>query len=48
MVLVIDDGHWRAWNSYPTIAECNEVVRIIKHHRENKIDAYCLAKQIDN
>jgi hypothetical protein len=22
MVLVVDDGQWRAWNTYPTLAYC--------------------------
>jgi len=45
MVLVIDDGQWRAWNTYPTLDECDEVIKIIRHHREDKIKAYCLAKE---
>jgi hypothetical protein len=47
MVLVVDDGVWRAWNSYPTLAECDEVIQVITHHREEKIKAYCLARQVD-
>jgi len=47
MVLVADDGKWRAWNSYPTLAQCEEVISVIRNHREDKIKAYCLAKQID-
>ena len=47
MVFVVDDGQWREWNSYPTLDTCEEVVKIITNHREDKIRAYCLAKQIE-
>ncbi len=47
MVLVVDDGNWRAWNSYPTLSQCEEIISVITNHREDKIKAYCLAKQID-
>jgi hypothetical protein len=46
MVLVADDGQWRAWNSYPTLAQCEEVISVITYHREDKIKAYCSAKQL--
>lgn len=46
MVFVQGDSDWRAWNSYPTLAECEEVIQVITHHREDKIKAYCLAKEI--
>jgi hypothetical protein len=46
MVFVVDDGQWRAWNSYPTLAQCEEVIAVIRNHREDKIKAHCLAKQI--
>ena len=47
MVLVIDDGRWQSWNSYPTLAQCEEVISVITNHRENKIKAYCLAREIN-
>jgi hypothetical protein len=47
MVLVVDDGQWRAWNTYPTLDTCEEVIKIITNHREDKIKAYCLAREIE-
>ena len=47
VVLVMDDGIWREWNSYPTLKTCEEVVSIITMHRETKIKAYCLAREIN-
>jgi len=46
-VLVVDDGQWREWNSYNTLAECEEVISLITYRRENKIQAYCNAKEIN-
>jgi hypothetical protein len=42
-VLVYADGEWRAWNTYNTVKECEEVIQIIRHHRENVLEAYCRA-----
>jgi len=47
MVLVVDDGVWRAWNTYPTLGACEEVIKVLTTHREDKIKAYCLAKEIN-
>jgi hypothetical protein len=47
IVLVVDDGVWREWNSYPTLRACEEIVKTITHHREEKIKAYCLAREIN-
>lgn len=42
-VLVFADGEWRPWNTYDSLKECEEVIRIITHHRENTLKAYCRA-----
>lgn len=47
MVFVVDDGVWREWNSYPTLKVCEEIVQVITYHREDKIKAYCLAREIN-
>lgn len=47
MVLVVDDGVWREWNTYPTLRACEEIVATITLHREHKIQAYCLAREIN-
>jgi len=47
MVFVQGDSQWRAWNSYLTLAECEEVIQVITNHREDKIKAYCLAREIE-
>jgi hypothetical protein len=47
MVFVVDDGAWREWNSYSTLRACEEIVATITLHRENKIKAYCLAREIN-
>ncbi len=47
MVFVVDDGVWREWNSYPTLGACEEIVSVITYHREEKIRAYCLAREIN-
>jgi hypothetical protein len=45
MVFVVDDGVWREWNSYPTLSACEEIVQVITYYREDKIKAYCLARE---
>lgn len=47
MVLVVDDGVWREWNSYHTLAACEEAISVIRYHREEKIKAYCLAREVN-
>lgn len=46
MVLVVDDGVWREWRSYPTLGACEEVIKVLTTYREDKIKAYCLARQV--
>ena len=46
MVLVVNDGQWREWKSSPTLAECEELVQVLIKHREDKIKAYCLAREV--
>lgn len=41
VVLVLADGKWRDWNSYSRQEECEEVIKIITHHREDTIQARC-------
>ncbi len=44
-VLVIADGHWRAWETeYHSLAACLEVQRLITYHREDQITAVCRPK----
>jgi len=43
MVLVYADGHWRAWNTYTSLKECEEVIQILRNHRENVLEAHCRA-----
>lgn len=44
-VLIIADGEWRAWErEYPTWAACQEVRKIVLHHREHQIQAECRPK----
>jgi hypothetical protein len=45
VVLVFADGQWRDWRSYDRIEECQEVVRLITHHRENVLIAVCAPRQ---
>lgn len=47
MVYVFADGEWREWNSYHSLEACEEVLRVIVHHRENTLRAYCLARQVN-
>jgi|LakMenE18May11ns_1017448.scaffolds.fasta_scaffold9897093_2 hypothetical protein len=45
-VLVIADGEWRAWeHEYTTHAACEEVRKVIIHHRELQIQAVCRIKE---
>jgi hypothetical protein len=46
-VFVVDDGQWREWKSFTNLRECEEVVSLITYRREDKIQAYCKAKEID-
>lgn len=46
MVFVTNDGEWREWNSYSRESECWEVARVITHHREDTIQAKCVAKEV--
>jgi hypothetical protein len=45
VVFVVGDDQWREWNSYHNLEACEEVLQIIRHHREDKIKAYCLARE---
>ena len=47
VVLVIADGEWRDWNSYARREECEEVIKVITHHREDKIKAYCEERLVE-
>lgn len=45
-VLVVADGNWRAWeHTYYSKDACEEVKKVITHHRETKIIAECRTKQ---
>lgn len=46
MVLVFDDGFWREWKSFARLEECEEVIKIITHHREDKMIAICESKKV--
>lgn len=45
VVLVVADGHWRDWKSYSRFEECEEIRKIIIHHREDKILARCEVRE---
>jgi len=47
VVLVVDDGNWRDWNSYARQEECEEIIPILTHHRENKNQARCEKRLIE-
>ena len=47
MVFVFADGEWREWNTYHSLAACEEVIQVITHHRSNTLKAYCLARQVN-
>lgn len=47
MVFVLGDNLWREWNTYPTLGACEEVISVIRYHREEKIKAYCLAREVN-
>jgi hypothetical protein len=47
MVFVVGDDQWREWRSYSTVEACDEAVQTLRHHREDKIQAYCLARQVN-
>jgi hypothetical protein len=47
VVFVVGDNQWREWNSYHNLEACEEVLQIIRHHREEKIKAYCLAREVN-
>lgn len=47
MVFVVGDDKWREWNTYSTLEACEEIVHTIIYHREEKIKAYCLAREIE-
>jgi len=46
VVFVVADGEWRDWNTYSRLDECEEVIKIITHHRESAIKARCEARLI--
>lgn len=41
VVLIIADGKWRDWNSYPRLEECLEVANIISYRKEDVLQARC-------
>ena len=45
VVLVFADGEWREWNSYSRQEECQEVIQVITHRRENILMAVCEPRQ---
>ena len=45
MVLVFADGQWRQWNTYHSLAACEEVKQVITHHRSNTLEARCEARK---
>lgn len=48
VVLVFADGEWRDWNSYSRQEECEEIIPVLTHHREDKIQARCERREKDN
>ena len=47
VVLVFADGEWREWNSYSRREECEEIIPVLTHHRENQLQAVCEPRQVD-
>jgi len=47
VVFVVGDDQWREWRSYPTLESCQQIVQIFTRYREEKIKAYCLAREIE-
>jgi hypothetical protein len=47
VVLVVADGEWRDWNSFTRESECQEIIRVITHHREDQIKAYCEKRLVE-
>jgi hypothetical protein len=45
VVLVFADGQWRDWRSYERQEECQEVIQVITHRRENILMAVCEPRQ---
>jgi len=45
VVLVFADGEWRDWRSYERQEECQEVIQVITHRRENILMAVCEPRQ---
>lgn len=46
-VLVFADGDWRAWeHTYTTLEACDEIRRVITHHRDKQLQATCLPKMV--
>lgn len=48
MVLVVADGEWREWNSYPTMGACQQLIAMHTRYRDDKIKAYCVARPVSN
>ena len=41
-VLIFADGEWRAWeHQYPSREACEEVRKLITHHRDDVLRAVC-------
>ena len=47
VVLVVADARWLDWNQYARQEECEEVIRIITHHREDTVRAQCELRWIE-
>ena len=45
VVLVFADGEWRDWNSYSRREQCEEIIQVLTHHRENQLQAICEPRQ---
>ena len=46
MVLVVADGEWREWNSYPTLGACQQLIAMHTRYSDDKIKAYCVARPV--
>jgi hypothetical protein len=47
MVFVVGDDQWREWNSYNSLEACEEIIQVLTYYREDKIKAYCLAREVE-
>jgi hypothetical protein len=47
VVLVAADGEWRDWKSFARREECEEILPVLIHHREDKIQARCEQRLVE-